>query len=81
MIKDQKKTSTVGNVFYNGIHINELMAKSGYGIIAYISKPNTTLLPEMLEAEKEARESMVGVWRIKKIEKKKKRHYNRNDAA
>ena len=57
------------------------MVKSGYGIIAYISKPNTTLLPEMLEAEKEAKESMAGVWSIKGFVNEKKRHYNRNDAA
>ena len=63
--KEDKYGRKLVYVFYNGIHINELMAKSGYGIIAYISKPNTTLLPEMLEAEKEARESMVGVWSIK----------------
>lgn len=79
--KEDKYGRKLVYVFYNGIHINELMAKSGYGIIAYISKPNTTLLPEMLEAEKEARESMVGVWSIKGFVNEKKRHYNRNDAA
>ncbi|SCN42222.1 thermonuclease family protein [Bacillus wiedmannii] len=79
--KEDKYGRKLAYVFCNGIHINELMAKSGYGIIAYISKPNTTLLPEMLEAEKEAKESMVGVWSIKGFVNEKKRHYNRNDAA
>lgn len=42
-------------VFFEGIHINELMVKSGYGTVAYISKPNTLLFPQMLEIEKEVR--------------------------
>ncbi|HDR7001241.1 thermonuclease family protein [Bacillus cereus] len=79
--KEDKYGRKLAYVFCNGIHINELMAKSGYGIISYISKPNTTLLPEMLEAEKEAKESMAGVWSIKGFVDEKKRHYNRNDAA
>ncbi|HDR8029176.1 MULTISPECIES: thermonuclease family protein [Bacillus cereus group] len=79
--KEDKYGRKLAYVFCNGIHINELMAKSGYGIIAYISKPNTTLLSEMLEAEKEAKESMAGVWSIKGFVDEKKRHYNRNDAA
>lgn len=68
-------------MYFVMVYINELMAKSGYGIIAYISKPNTTLLPEMLEAEKEAKEAMAGVWSIKGFVNEKKRHYKRNDAA
>ncbi|MGT8957058.1 thermonuclease family protein [Bacillus cereus] len=79
--KEDKYGRKLAYVFCDGIHINELMAKWGYGIIAYISKPNTTLLPEMLEAEKEAKESMAGVWSIKGFVDEKKRHYNRNDAA
>ncbi|KAB2425310.1 MULTISPECIES: thermonuclease family protein [Bacillus cereus group] len=82
--KEDKYGRKLAYVFCNSIHINELMAKSGYGIIAYISKPNTTLLPEMLEAEKEAKEAkeaMAGVWSIKGFVNEKKRHYNRNDAA
>lgn len=76
--KEDKYGRKLAYVFCNGIHINELMAKSGYGIIAYISKLNTTLLPEMLEAEKEAK---AGVWSIKGFVNEKKRHYNRNDAV
>ncbi|PGT07235.1 thermonuclease family protein [Bacillus cereus] len=79
--KEDKYGRKLAYVFCDGIHVNELMAKSGYGIIAYISKPNTTLLPEMLEAEKEAKESMAGVWSIKGFVNEKKRQYNRNDAA
>lgn len=79
--KEDKYGRKLAYVFCNGIHINKLMAKSGYGIIGYISKPNTTLLPEMLEAEKEAKEAMAGVWSIKGFVNEKKRHYNRNDAA
>lgn len=82
--KEDKYGRKLAYIFCNGIHINELMAKSGYGIVAYISKPNTTLLPEMLEAEKEAKEAkeaMAGVWSIKGFVNEKKRHYNRNDAA
>ncbi|WP_144489647.1 thermonuclease family protein [Bacillus thuringiensis] len=79
--KEDKYGRKLAYVFCNGIHVNELMAKSGYGIIAYISKPNTTLLPEMLEAEKEAKESMAGVWSIKGFVNEKNRHYNRDDAA
>lgn len=79
--KEDKYGRKLAYVFCNGIHINELMAKSGYGIIAYISKPNTTLLPEMLEAEKEAKETRAGVWNIKGFVDEKNRHYNRNDAA
>ncbi|MDG0891808.1 thermonuclease family protein [Bacillus paranthracis] len=79
--KEDKYGRKLAYVFCNGIHINELMAKSGYGIIAYISRPNTTLLPEMLEAEKEAKETRAGVWNIKGFVDEKNRHYNRNDAA
>ncbi|PER10590.1 thermonuclease family protein [Bacillus cereus] len=79
--KEDKYGRKLAYVFCDGIHINELMAKSGYGIIAYISKPNTTLLPEMLEAEKEAKEAKAGVWSIKGFVDEKNRHYNRNDAA
>ncbi|MRC19472.1 hypothetical protein GH866_28310 [Bacillus thuringiensis] len=79
--KEDKYGRNLAYVFCNGIHVNELMAKSGYGIIAYISKPNTTLLPEMLEAEKEAKESMAGVWSIKGFVNEKNRNYNRDDAA
>lgn len=50
--KEDKYGRKLAYVFCNGIHINELMVKSGYGIIAYISRLNTTFLPEMLEAEK-----------------------------
>ncbi|MRB19239.1 hypothetical protein GH853_32775, partial [Bacillus thuringiensis] len=59
---------------------NEIMIKSGYGIIAYLSRPNTTLLPEMLAAEKEAKETRAGVWKIKGFIDEKNRHYKRNDA-
>ncbi|MEB9686164.1 hypothetical protein BK742_18120 [Bacillus thuringiensis serovar pingluonsis] len=79
--KEDKYGRKLAYVFCNGIHINELMVKLGYGIIAYISKPNTTLLSEMLEAEKEAKESMAGVWSIKEFVNEKNRHYSRNDAA
>lgn len=79
--KEDKYGRKLAYVFCNGIHINELMAKSGYGIIAYIFKLNTTLLPEMLEAEKEAKEAKAGVWSIKGFVDEKNRHYNRNDAA
>ncbi|HDR6315574.1 TPA: thermonuclease family protein [Bacillus thuringiensis] len=79
--KEDKYGRKLAYAFCNGIHINELMAKSGYGIIAYISKPNTTLLPEMLEAEKEEKEAKAGVWSIKGFVDEKNRHYNRNDAA
>ncbi|KLA29413.1 hypothetical protein B4077_3473 [Bacillus cereus] len=68
-------------VFCEGIHINKLKVKSGYGIVAYSSKPNTSLLPQMLECEKEAKASKVGVWSIKGYVDAEKHHYNRNDAA
>ncbi|PIE92702.1 hypothetical protein CO726_24965 [Bacillus fungorum] len=79
--KEDKYGRKLAYVFCDGIHINELMVKSGYGIVAYISKPNTTLFPQMLEAEKEARASRIGVWSIKGFVDEKQRHYNRNDAA
>ncbi|MBE7129469.1 thermonuclease family protein [Bacillus mycoides] len=79
--KEDKYGRKLAYVFCEGIHINELMVKSGYGIIAYISKPSTTLLPQMLEAEKEAKVSKIGVWSIKGYVDEAKRHYNRNDAA
>ncbi|AFQ19725.1 thermonuclease family protein (plasmid) [Bacillus thuringiensis HD-771] len=79
--KEDKYGRKLAYVFCNGIHINELMVKSGYGIIAYISKLNTTFLPEMKEAENEAKESKAGVWSIKGFVDEKNRHYNRNDAA
>ncbi|MEC3225482.1 thermonuclease family protein [Bacillus thuringiensis] len=79
--KEDKYGRKLAYVFCDGIHINEIMIKSGYGIIAYISRPNTTLLPEMLEAEKEAKETRAGVWNIKGFVDEKNRHYNRNDAA
>ena len=59
--KEDKYGRKLAYVFCNGIHINELMAKSGYGIIAYISKPNTTLLPEMLDAKRSKRSNGWGV--------------------
>lgn len=79
--KEDKYGRKLAYVFCEGRHINELMVKSGYGIIAYISKQNTTLLPQMLDAEKEAKASKIGVWSIKGFVDEKKRHYNRNDAA
>lgn len=82
--KEDKYGRKLASVFCNGIHINELMIKSGYGIIAYISRPNTTFLPKMLEAEKEAKEAKelkAGLWSIKGFLDEKNRHYIRNDAA
>lgn len=79
--KEDKYGRKLAYVFCDGIHINELMVKSGYGIIAYISRPNTTFLPEMIEAENEAKESKAGVWSIKGFVDEKNRHYNLNDAA
>ena len=79
--KEDKYGRKLAYVFCEGIHINELMVKSGYGIVAYISKPNTSLLPQMLESEKEAKASKTGVWSIKGYVDEEKHHYNRNDAA
>ncbi|MGN4741365.1 thermonuclease family protein [Bacillus cereus group sp. MYBK227-1] len=79
--KEDKYGRKLAYVFCEGIHINELMIKLGYGIVAYISKPNTTLLPQMLESEKEAKASKTGVWNIKGYVDEEKHHYNRNDAA
>ncbi|HDR8475127.1 TPA: thermonuclease family protein [Bacillus cereus] len=79
--KEDKYGRKLAYVFCDGIHINELMVKSGYGIIAYISRPNTTILSEMKEAENEAKESKVGVWSIKGFVDEKNQHYNRKDAA
>lgn len=79
--KEDKYGRELAYVFGEGIHINELMVKSAYGIVAYISKPNTTLLPHMLESEKEAKASEAGVWNIKGFVDEKIRHYNRNDAS
>ncbi|TCW52952.1 micrococcal nuclease [Bacillus thuringiensis] len=79
--KEDKYGRKLAYVFCEGIHINELMVKSGYGIVAYISKPNTSLLPQMLESEKEAKASKTGVWSIKGFVDEAKRHYNRKDAA
>ncbi|EEM83039.1 hypothetical protein bthur0011_28710 [Bacillus thuringiensis serovar huazhongensis BGSC 4BD1] len=45
--KEDKYHRKLAYVFCDGIHIYELMVKSGYGIIAYISRPNTTFLSEM----------------------------------
>lgn len=78
--KEDKYHRKLAYVFCDGIHIYELMVKSGYGIIAYISRPNITFLYEMKEAENEAKESKVGVWSIKVFVDEKNRHYNRNDA-
>ncbi|WP_436867129.1 thermonuclease family protein [Bacillus fungorum] len=79
--KEDKYGRKLAYVFCEGIHINELMVKSGYGIVAYISKPNTSLLPQMLESENEAKASKTGVWSIKGYVDEEKHHYNRNDAA
>ncbi|EJQ15604.1 thermonuclease family protein (plasmid) [Bacillus cereus] len=79
--KEDKYGRKLAYVFCVGIHINELMVRSGYGIIAYISRPNTTFLSEMKEAENEAKESKVGVWSIKGFVDEKNQHYNRKDAA
>ncbi|MBE5091032.1 thermonuclease family protein [Bacillus thuringiensis] len=79
--KEDKYGRKLAYVFCVGIHINELMVKSGYGIIAYISRPNTTFLSEMKEAENEAKESKVGVWSIKGFVDEKNQHYNRKDAT
>ena len=65
--KEDKYGRKLAYVFCNGIHINELMAKSGYGIIAYISKPNTTLLPEMLDAEKKQKKQWLGCGALKDL--------------
>ncbi|MED2799678.1 thermonuclease family protein [Bacillus thuringiensis] len=79
--KEDKYGRKLAYVFCDGIHINELMVKSGYGIIAYISRPNTTILSEMKEAENEAKESKVGVRSIKGFVDERNQHYNRKDAA
>lgn len=79
--KEDKYGRKLAYVFCVGVHINELMIKSGYGIVAYISKLNTTLLPQMLESEKESKASNTGVWNIKGYVDEEKHHYNRNDAA
>lgn len=78
-LKEDKYGRKLAYVFYEGITINELMVKSGYGIVAYISKPNTLLFPKMLEIEKEAKASKIGVWSIKRYVEEEKHHYNRND--
>ncbi|MED2795883.1 thermonuclease family protein [Bacillus wiedmannii] len=79
--KEDKYGRKLAYVFCEGIHINELMVKLGYGIIAYISKPNTSLLPQMLESEKEAKALKIGVWNIKDFVDERIHHYNRNDTA
>lgn len=79
--KEDKYDRKLAYIFCGGIHVNELMVKLGYGIVAYITKPNTTLLPQMLDAEKKAKSTKSGVWSIKGFVDEKKHHYNRNDAA
>ncbi|MFK4427597.1 thermonuclease family protein [Bacillus sp. RC51] len=79
--KEYKYDRKLAYIFCEGIHVNELMVKLGYGIVAYITKPNTTLLPQMLDAEKKAKSTKSGVWSIKGFVDEKKHHYNRNDAA
>ncbi|MCQ6536529.1 thermonuclease family protein [Bacillus mycoides] len=79
--KEDKYGRKLAYIFCEGIHVNELMVKLGYGIVAYITKPNTTLLPQMLDAEKKAKSTKSGVWSIKGFVDEKKHHYNRNDAA
>lgn len=79
--KEDKYDRKLAYIFCEGIHVNELMVKLGYGIVAYITKPNTTLLPQMLDAEKKAKSTKSGVWSIKGFVDEKKHHYNRNDAA
>lgn len=73
-LKEEKYGRKLAYVFFEGIHINRLMVKSGYGIVAYISKPNTTLLSQMLESEKEAKTSKTGVWSIKGFVDEKNHH-------
>jgi len=68
-------------VFCEGIHINELMVKSGYGIVAYILKLSISLLPQMLESKTEAKASKIGVWSIKGVVDEEEHHYNRNNTA
>ncbi|PFM97091.1 thermonuclease family protein [Bacillus cereus] len=79
--KEDKYGRKLTYVFCEGIHINKLMVKLGYGIVANISKPNTSLLPQMLEIEKEVKASKTGVWSIKGYVDEEKHHYNRNDAT
>lgn len=57
------------------------MVKSGYGIVAYILKPSTLLLPQMLESETKAKASKIGLWSIKGVVDEEENHYNRNNAA
>lgn len=57
------------------------MVKSGYGIVAYILKPSTSLLPQMLESETKAKASKIGLWSIKGGVDEEENHYNRNNAA
>lgn len=79
--KEDKYGRRLAYVFCEEVHTNELMVKSGYGIVAYISKFNTLLLPQMLEIEKEKKASKTGVWSIKGSVDEEKHHYNCNDAA
>lgn len=80
-LKEDKYGRKLAYVFCEGITINELMFKSGYGIVAYTSKSNTSLLPQMLESEKHAKASKTGVWSIKGFVDEEKHHGNRIDAA
>lgn len=72
MIMNHKRTSIIekGLMYFVKGNINELMFKSGYGIVAYISKHNTMLLLQMRESEKEAKVSKAGVWSIKVVVEK-----------
>ncbi|BAR87081.1 thermonuclease (plasmid) [Bacillus thuringiensis serovar tolworthi] len=53
--KGEKYGRKLAYVFCDGIHINELMVKSGYGIIAYISRPNTIFLKKQKMKQKNQR--------------------------
>lgn len=79
--KEDKYSRKLAYVFCEGIHINELMVKSGYGTVAYISKPNTVLFPQMLESKK--RSKGIKDWCVehKRYVDEEKHHYNHNDVA
>ncbi|PEQ98503.1 thermonuclease family protein [Bacillus cereus] len=49
-------------VFVDGECVEAKILRNGYGIVRYINKPNTTLLPLLQKEQEQAKKEKINVW-------------------
>ncbi len=72
LVKDISETGKYGRLvryvyLTDGTFVNELIVKNGYGK-AYWYEPDTTLCPQIQEAEDYAKENELGIWKQEEIQ-------------